>query len=59
MTDPLEDDVREALHRRAKSVPDEVIERLSSTDYNPRTPSWRHAVRAFLVSLTRVVRGRL
>jgi hypothetical protein len=59
MTDPLEDDVREALHRLAKSVPDQAIERLCSTDYNPRSASWQQAVRAFLASLTRSVRRRL
>jgi hypothetical protein len=58
MTDPLEDEVREALHRKAKSVPDQAIERLSSTDYNARSSSWRQAVRAFLASLTRAVRRR-
>ena len=57
MTDPLEDDVREALHRKAKSVPDQATERLCSTDYNPRSASWQQ-VRAFLASLTRAVRRR-
>ena len=59
MTDPLEDEVREALYRKAKSVPDQAIERLSSIDYNPRTASWRQAVRAILDNLTRAFRQRL
>jgi hypothetical protein len=59
MTEPLEDEVREALHRKGTSVPGKAIEGLCSTDYNPRSSSWQQAVRAFLASLTRAVRRLL
>jgi hypothetical protein len=56
MTDPIEDDVREALHRKAQFVSDQAIERLSSTDYNLRTTSWQKTVRASLVNFARALR---
>lgn len=56
MTDPLEHEIREALHREAESVPVQAIERVCSTDYKPRTANWQQAVRASLATLTRAVR---
>ena len=50
MTGPLENDVINALRRKANSVPDAAIERLSSIDYNPRTASWQRAVRVAMAN---------
>jgi hypothetical protein len=56
MTDPLEHDVREALRRKAASVPNRATERLSSIDYNPRTASWQPTCGGAIASFTRTVR---
>ena len=59
MTDPLENDVRDALRHNARFVPDQAIERLSSIDYHPRAASWPRTLRIAIVnSIDRVRRCR-
>jgi hypothetical protein len=58
MADPLENDVREALRNKARSVPDQALERVSSIDYNPRTAGWQQAVRVAIANLMGGVRCR-
>ena len=45
MTDPFEDDVREALRLKATQIPEQAVEHLRSTDYEPRTGHRWHLVR--------------
>jgi hypothetical protein len=56
MTDPLENDVREALRHKACFVPDQSIERVSSIDYDPRAARWPQTVRAAIANFIDGVR---
>jgi hypothetical protein len=56
MTDPLENDVRDALRHNAHFVPDQAIDRVSSIDYHPRAASWAKIVRVAIVNSIEGVR---
>ena len=56
MTYPFEEDVREALRLKSTHVPEEAVQRLRSTDYEPSTGRRCHVVWCVATELARTLR---